>query len=207
MAAEPRKIIKLMDHQHKSERSLIESEMVPDGQFIRRWTWWRNLVETFNEMNDVSFSPEQIHHYVMTLRKRPLNRLPRWEALGDGCAKMPGKVYLDLSADERAHLVKVYTMLAKRLGAGSDSILVNVSNRKELANMFAAEAGHGINDRSLIAAVIDLCRKEGVLPEVWVRMSVRPRRSVDLTISIKRTALSRRLGSKREGSARENVAI
>ena len=140
MAAEPRKIIKLLDHQHNSLRSLIESEMVPDGQFIRRWTWWRNLVETFNEMNDVSFSPEQIHHYVMTLRKRPLNRLPRWEALGTDVRRCPERsIWICRPTNVRASCQSVHDA-RKAIGSRvlGYSILVNVSNRKELANMFAA---------------------------------------------------------------------
>src|SRR5688572_11728394 len=116
-----RKIIKLLDHEHNSLRDLIEAEMIPDGQFIRRWNWFRQLVETFNDLNDCSYSPEQVHHYVMTLRKRPLGRLPRWEPLGDGCAKMPGAAYVDLTAEETDLLVEAYRALATRLGVGSDS--------------------------------------------------------------------------------------
>ena len=165
MSAIPRLITKLLPHEHNSLRELVDAEKVPDGQFIRRSAWWSNLVDTFNAMNDCSCTPEDLHHYVMTLRKRPLRRSPRWEPMGDDCARMPGSIYSTLSEEEREHLVAAYTILAKRLGAGSDSILVDAKHRKELAMTFAAAAGHGINDRSLIAAVIDL-RKHGLLPKL-----------------------------------------
>lgn len=174
MSAKPRKIIQLLDHQHNSLRNLIEAERVPDGQFIRRWPWWCQLVDTFNEMNECAFAPEEVHHYVMTLRKRPLGRTPRWEALGDGCASMPGATYSKLSEEDQTMLVKVYTALAERLGAGSDSILVDSKHRKELSKMFASAAGHGINDRSLIAAVIDL-RKDARLPKLGLATRTKKR--------------------------------
>ncbi|MBX9716370.1 MAG: hypothetical protein K2X42_07205, partial [Burkholderiaceae bacterium] len=112
-----------------------------------------------------SYSAEDVHHYIMTLRKRPANRLPRWEAWGDGCARMPGIAYSLLSASERKDLTEVYKVLAARTEVGSDSILVNPAHRRELARLFAARTGRGINDRDLIAALIDL-RKEGLLPTV-----------------------------------------
>lgn len=160
-----RKIIKLLDHQHNTLRDLMEAEMVPDGQFIRRWTWFRQLVETFNELTECSFSPEAIHHYVMTLRKRPLGRLPRWEPMGTGCAKMPGAEYVDLTAEEEDLLVQAYCALANKLAVGSDSILVDGKHRRELSRNFASLTGRGINDRSLIAAVINL-RKNDRLPKL-----------------------------------------
>lgn len=163
MSATPRRIAQLLPHEHNALRELVDAEKVPDGQFIRRWDWWRNLVDTFNEMNDCSYAPEVLHHYVMTLRKRPIGRSPRWEPMGDGCAHMPGSVYSSLSDEDRRHLVAVYASLATRLGAGSDSILVDAKHRKELAAMFAGAAGHGINDRSLIAAVIDLRKDKAYL--------------------------------------------
>jgi hypothetical protein len=163
MSATKRRIIQLLPHEHNLLRDLVDTEKVPDGQFIRRWDWWRQLVGTFNELTERSFKPEELHHYVMTLRKRPIGRSPRWEPMGDGCAHMPGSVYSSLSDEDRRHLVAVYTSLATRLGAGSDSILVDAKNRKELAAMFAAAAGHGINDRSLIAAVIDLRKDKAYL--------------------------------------------
>lgn len=156
MSATGRRIVQLLPHEHNLLRDLVDSEKVPDGQFIRRWDWWCQLVETFNELTEKSFKPEELHHYVMTLRKRPLGRTPRWEPMGDGCARMPGSIYTTLSDDDREHLIAAYIVLANRLGAGSDSILVSAKSRKELATMFAAAAGHGINDRSLIAALIDL---------------------------------------------------
>jgi hypothetical protein len=165
MSATPRRIAQLLPHEHNLLRDLVDTEKVPDGQFIRRWDWWCQLVGTFNELTERSFTPEELHHYVMTLRKRPIGRSPRWEPMGDGCAHMPGSIYATLSEDDRTHLVTAYTMLAKRLGAGSDSILVDAKHRKELASLFAAASGHGINDRSLIAAVIDL-RKDGLLPKL-----------------------------------------
>lgn len=61
------------------------------------------------------------------------------------------------------------------LGAGSDSMLVDSKHRKELALMFAAAAGHGINDRSLIAAVIDL-RKDGRLPKLGQAVRTKKRK-------------------------------
>ena len=173
MSATPRRIAQLLPHEHNALRELVDAERVPDGQFIRRWDWWRNLVDTFNEMNECSYTPETLHHYVMTLRKRPIGRTPRWEPMGDGCARMPGSIYSTLSESDREHLVAAYTTLAKRLGAGSDSILVDAKHRKELAAMFAAAAGHGINDRSLIAAVIDL-REDGALPKLG--QVVRPKK-------------------------------
>lgn len=173
MSAAPRRIVQLLPHEHNLLRDLVDTEKVPDGQFIRRWNWWRQLVETFNELTERSFTPEALHHYVMTLRKRPAGRLPRWEPMGDGCARMPGSSYSKLTEDDLAHLIVAYTTLAKRLGAGSDSILVNSKHRRELASMFAAAAGHGINDRSLIAAVIDL-RKDGRLPKLG--NAVRPKK-------------------------------
>jgi len=109
----------------------------------------------------------------MTLRKRSIGSSLRWEPMGDGCARMPGSIYSTLSEDDQTHLVTVYTTLAKRLGAGSDTMLVDAKHRKELASMFAAAAGHGINDRSLIAAVIDL-RKDGMLPKLG--QAVRPKK-------------------------------
>ncbi len=176
MSARTRRIVQLLPHEHNLLRDLVETERIPDGQYIRRWSWWCQLVETFNQLTERSFSPEEMHHYVMTLRKRPLHRSPRWEPMGDGCARMPGSIYAKLSQEDRNHLVVVYTILAKRLGAGSDSILVDAKHRRELAKMFAAMTGRGINDRSLIAAVIDL-RKDGLLPRLGaaVRYS-KPRR-------------------------------
>lgn len=163
MSATLRRIAQLLPHEHNALRELVDAEKVPDGQFIRRWDWWRNLVDTFNQMNECSYTPEVLHHYVMTLRKRSAGSSLRWQPLGNGCARMPGSVYSTLTAEERSHLVAVYTTLAKRLGAGSDSILVNAKHRTELAAMFAAAAGHGINDRSLIAAVIDLRKDKAAL--------------------------------------------
>jgi hypothetical protein len=161
----PRKIAQLLSHQHNLLRELVEAEKVPDGQFIRRWNWWLQLVETFNELVDGNFKPEELHHYVMTLRKRPLGRIPRWEPMGDGVARMPGAVYKRLSEEERARLVASYLTLAKRVEVGSDSILVNGKLRRELAKMFAAATGHAIDDRTLVAALIDL-RKDDLLPKM-----------------------------------------
>jgi len=175
MSVARRKIVQLLDHEHNLLRDLVETEKIPDGQFIRRWNWWRQLVSTFNELTERTFAPEDLHHYVMTLRKRPLWHTPRWEPMGDGCARMPGSIYAQLSDEDRIHLVSAYTNLAKQLGAGSDSILVDAKNRKELALMFAAAAGHGINDRSLIAAVIDL-RKDGHLPKLGQAVRSRKRK-------------------------------
>lgn len=175
MSATLRRIVELLPHEHNLLRDLVETEKVPDGQFIRRWDWWRQLVETFNELTERSFKPEDLHHYVMTLRKRPLERTPRWEPMGDGCARMPGSIYATLSDEDREHLVVAYTTLAKRLGAGSDTILVDAKHRKQLASMFAAASGHGINDRSLIAAVIDL-RKDGRLPRLGAAVRVKKTR-------------------------------
>lgn len=175
MSANKRRIVHLLAHEHNLLRELVESEKIPDGQFIRRWNWWRQLVDTFNELTERSFTPEDLHHYVMTLRKRPLERKPRWEPMGDGCARMPGSIYSTLSEDDREHLVAAYTTLATRLGAGSDSILVDATQRKELASMFATAAGHGINDRSLVAALIDL-RKDGGLPKVGSAVRARTQR-------------------------------
>lgn len=165
MSASKRKVVQLLPYQHNLLRDLVEAEKIPDGQFIRRWAWWRQLVATFNQLTELNFSPEDLHHYVMTLRKRPLGRQPRWEPMGDGCARLPGVVYLKLTPEDRTHLITAYCTLAKRLGRGSDTILVDGKLRRELANMFAAAAGHGINDRSLVAALIDL-RKDGLLPKV-----------------------------------------
>ncbi len=173
MSATPRRIVQLLPHEHNALRQLVDAEKVPDGQFIRRWSWWRNLVDTFNEMNECSYTPEDLHHYVMTLRKRPLGRTPRWEPMGDGCARMPGAVYSTLSNDDRGRLIDAYIALATRLEAGSDSILVDAKNRRELAAMFAAATGHAINDRTLITEVIDL-RKRGLLPTLG--QVVRPKK-------------------------------
>lgn len=175
MSDSKRKIVHLLPHEHNLLRELIDTEKIPDGQFIRRWNWWRKLVATFNELTERSFTPEELHHYVMTLRKRPQGRLPRWEPMGDGCARMPGSVYVDLSSEDRDHLVAVYTTLATRLAQGSDSILVDATHRRELANMFAAASGKGINDRSLIAAVIYL-RKDRLLPKLGAAVKPKPKK-------------------------------
>jgi|GEM_PF-5197218 len=163
MSATQRRIVQLLPHEHNLLRDLVDAEKIPDGQFIRRWDWWCQLVATFNELTDRSFTPDELHHYVMTLRKRGTSSALRWAPMGDGCAHMPGSVYSTLSAEHRAHLVAVYAALAKRLGAGSDSILVNAAHRMELAALFAQVSGHGINDRSLIAAVIDLRKDKAYL--------------------------------------------
>jgi hypothetical protein len=78
---------------------------------------------------------------------------------------MPGATYVDLTSEETDILVEAYRTLATKLAVGSDSILVDAKHRRELARMFAAASGHGINDRSLIAAVINL-RKSDRLPKL-----------------------------------------
>jgi hypothetical protein len=163
MSETQRRIVQLLSHEHNLLRDLVDTEKVPDGQFIRRWDWWCQLVATFNELTDRSFTPEELHHYVMTLRKRSTSCSLRWAPMGDGCARMPGSVYSLLTTEDLGHLIAAYSALAKRLGAGSDSILVNAAHRKELANMFAVASGHGIDDRSLIAAVIDLRKDKAAL--------------------------------------------
>lgn len=168
------KVIPLLPHEHNLLRDLVEVQMVPDGQFIRRWAWWLKLVATFNSLVGRNYSAEELHHYIMTLRKRSLERAVRWAPLGDGCARMPGALYLSLSPNERIAMVEAYVELSTKLGVGADAILVDAAHRKALAQAFTLRTGVGLDDRSLIAAIIDL-RKDGLLPRLSVASQPQPK--------------------------------
>lgn len=76
---------------------------------------------------------------------------------------MPGRVYLDLTPNQRTVLVEEYVLLSSQIGGAADAILLDSEHRHTLARRFVVRTGVALDDASLIASLIDL-RKDGHLP-------------------------------------------
>lgn len=104
----------------------------------------RQLVSTFNAMTDRSDSPEDVLHYMVTLRK-----LKQWELLGKGST--PPASFADrFDADDLEAIDAIY----EELQIASDNFAFDDELSKKFAREFARRRGRVIPALELAAAVV-----------------------------------------------------
>jgi hypothetical protein len=123
----------------------------------------RVLVDAFNAATSRSDSPEDVLHYMRTVRKAG-----DWETLGTEARRLDPSEYAipSLTPEEKDALIEEYLEIGRiHGGIGNDSFAHDPSLRVELERAFFGRSARFINGLLLIAVLTDI-RKAGCLEKV-----------------------------------------
>jgi len=159
--AKRRKSIRLSPDEDQLLRTLHRQSGIPDGQFPQRPRFWTRFTEVWNEATGRNDSPEEILHYIMTRRKRPMGRPGRWEPFGSDYERLRTPEPSLLTGEQW----EVVDALYVEMGLGADNFLIDTDARAELLKRFAARTGEHLSDLLFVAAMI--ARRKGArLPKI-----------------------------------------
>lgn len=136
--------LKLSPDQDQCLRALYRQFDVTTDDLPRYPKVLRELVSTFNGLTDRSDAPEDVLHYMMTLRK-----LGKWEKIGRG--RTPNGAFLEkFDADDWTAIDAIY----EELQISSDSFAFDDKLSRKFANEFAKQRGRVVPPMVLAAAVV-----------------------------------------------------
>ncbi|USN99237.1 MAG: hypothetical protein H6810_00725 [Phycisphaeraceae bacterium] len=148
-------------------RTLYRHHRVPTDQFRKRPGFHSDFTATWNEGTGRTDSPEEVLHYMVTLRKKG-----RWERF-DG-RHLPSPSVNDLlSVEEWALIDTVY----REGGVASDNFAFDLDTLDRIEGALLREFGHTVS-RSLLCAAIIERRKSGLLPRTDRPMSDDPDKGI-----------------------------
>jgi len=159
--ATPKKSIALSPDEDRLLRIYHRQSGIPDGQFLKRPKFFKQFIDGWNQATERNDTPEEIHHYIQTRRKRPKGRPGRWEPLGDECKKLRSQSVELLSSAEWDLVDQFYA----EYDVSADRLLFEKSIREEFTNLVNSMTGKQIPDIILVTAVISR-RKAGLLPKI-----------------------------------------
>jgi hypothetical protein len=143
-------------------RQLYLDFRIPIDQYRKpqRHAELAGFVRAWNEATGRDDSPEDVLHYMMTMRKRG-KKGPGWPTFNGNYEPLAGPRSEVLSEDQWNHLREVYAELFITQEIGSDELAFNGGLRTALARAFHQRTGRRISGE-LLHALIEAKRKRGL---------------------------------------------